>query len=295
MRALFLCAFACALAMCASAQVKGREKNAATAAQSPALTRTTERHESRRLGYGSTLTITGPPVGSITVETWSRSEIDVTANIELHAETEADLALLATVNNFALDVDGSHLRLITTGTHDRKFMKKIKNFPSRLLALPWRIDYHIKVPSVIDVDVSAGAGPLAFTGLDGSLRVDALDANAVFDLAGGDVTATILSGSVLFRANAESWRGRGVSLRLVRGTMTVALPARFNADIDAVVSRTGEVTGEHDAFTPRDDAQPQTPRARSVRAGAGGASLKFEVGDGAIRFAQVGEGQPPPQ
>jgi hypothetical protein len=115
--------------------------------------------------------------------------------------------------------------------------------------------------------------------------------DVTFDLAGGDVTATILSGTVLFRASAESWRGRGAMVRLVNGTMTVALPARFNADIDAAVLRTGEVTGEHDAFAPRNDA-PQTSRAWSMRAGGGGATLKFEVGDGAIRFAQLGEGKP---
>jgi hypothetical protein len=286
-----LFAFACILAPCASAQSKSKTKNVAPASE-PTLTRTTERHESRRLGFGSTLTLVGAPVGSITVEAWPRDEIDVTAEIELHADNEADLALLATVNSFVLDKDGSHLRVITTGTHDRKFMKRIKDFPARLLAMPWRIDYHIKVPSVIDVDVSSGRGALAFRGLEGSLHVDAGDSNAVFDLAGGDVTATILSGSALFRANAESWRGRGVNLRLINGTLTVALPARFNADIDASVLRTGEVTGEHDAFSPRDDAPPQSPRSLSVRAGAGGARLKFEVSDGAIRFAQVGEGKP---
>jgi hypothetical protein len=283
------------LATCAVAQTKSvKTKTATTPTAPPTLTRTTTRHEARRLGYGSTLSIVGAPAGSITVEAWSRDEIDVTADIELHAETEEDLALLATVNSFVFDTDGSHVRLITTGTHDRKFMKKLKTFPARLSSMPWRIDYHIKVPAVVDVDVSAGRGPLSFTGIEGSLQLNAGASDVIFDLAGGDVTATILSGTVLFRANAESWRGRGATVRLASGTMTVALPARFNADIDAAVLRTGEVTGEHDAFAPRHDAT-QTSRSWSVRAGSGGATLKFEVGDGAIRFAQLGEGKPKQQ
>jgi hypothetical protein len=291
LRALLFFGLAFAPAPCARPQSKGGPKRAQPPAAPPALSRTTTRHEARRLGYGSTLTLVGAPAGSITVEAWARDEIDVTAEIELHADTEEDLALLAQVNGFAFDVEGSHVRVVTTGTHDRKFMKRWKEFPARLLAMPWRIDYRVKVPPVIDMDVSAGGGPLAFRGTDGSLRLSAGDSNAVFDLSGGDVQATILSGSVLFRAGAQSWRGRGATVRLASGTLTVALPARFDADVDAAVLRAGEITGRHDSFAPRDDA-PQSPRAWRVRAGAGGAPLRFEVGEGAIRFAQSGEATP---
>jgi hypothetical protein len=61
------------------------------------------------------------------------------ANIEWQAESEADLDLIAPVNNFAFVDDGDHLRILTTGTHDRSFMKRsAKNFPKRLLNLPGR-------------------------------------------------------------------------------------------------------------------------------------------------------------
>ena len=49
------------------------------------LTRTTTKHEVRHFGYGGTVTIIGAPKGSITVEGWPRSEVEVTANIELLA------------------------------------------------------------------------------------------------------------------------------------------------------------------------------------------------------------------
>jgi hypothetical protein len=279
--------FALALIFAPRVQAQSQKKNATVAMPTPqpALTRTTTRHELRRFGFGNTLTVVGAPVGSITVEAWSRSEIEITADIELHADTEAELAQLAAVNSFVLDTDATHFRLMTTGTHDRVFMKKAKNFPKRLLAMPWKIDYHIRVPAVVDLDISAGRGTLSFTGMEGSLQLNAGESNATFDLAGGDVTATLLGGTVLFRVPAASWRGRGVTLRLVRGTLTVALPTVFNADIDATVLRVGEVAGTHDAFAPRDDAT-QTPRAWHVRAGSGGAPLSFEVGDGSIRFAQ---------
>jgi hypothetical protein len=291
-RARLLCpplAFACALCVCASAQVK--KNDAPTAA--PALTRTTTRRETRRFGFGNTLTIVGAPVGSITVEAWQRAEIEVTADVELRADTEEDLALLAGVNTFLLDADGTHVRLLTTGTHDSKFMRKAKNFPKRLLAMPWRIDYHVRVPATVDLDVSAGSGALSFDGFEGSLQLRGGECDATFNLAGGDVSATLLGGTALFRVPAPSWRGRGATVKLVRGTLTVALPANFNAEIDAKVLRAGDITGTHDSFAPRDD-DAQTPRSWRVRAGGGGAPLSFEVGDGAIRFAQLGAGKPKP-
>jgi hypothetical protein len=263
------CAFVCALAFGASAQSPAARTKAGDA-PAPALTRTTTRRETRRFGYGNTLTIVGAPVGSITVEAWPRAEIEVTADVELRADTEEDLALLAGVNTFLLDAEGTHFSLLTTGTHDVKFMKKAKNFPKRLLAMPWRIDYHVRVPAVVDLDVSAGSGALSFGGFEGSLQLRGGECNASFSLAGGDVTAT---------------------LKMVRGTVTVALPANFNADIDATVLRAGDITGAHDSFAPRDDAA-QTPRSWRVRAGGGGALLSFEVGDGAIRFAQLGPDKP---
>lgn len=294
-RAALACAFVCALSVVVAAQ--SSKQSAATQAQpaAPLLTRTTTRHELRRFGFGSTLTIVGAPVGSITVEAWSRAEIEVTAEIELHADTEENLARLAVVNNFLLAADGSHFRLTTTGTHDRKFMKKAKDFPKPLLAMPWKIDYRIRVPSVVDLEVTSGRGALSFEGVEGSLQLNAGESNAAFTLTGGDVVATILGGTVLFRVPALGWRGRGAQVRLVRGTLTVALPANFNADVDATVLRTGEIAGTHDAFAPRDDEPTATSRAWHVRAGSGGAPLKFEVGDGTIRFAQLSEEKPKQQ
>ena len=54
----------------------------AVVAPRPALLkRTTTRTEVRRLGYGGSVTIYGAPEGSITVEAWSRSEVEITTDV----------------------------------------------------------------------------------------------------------------------------------------------------------------------------------------------------------------------
>jgi len=254
-------------------------------AASPLLTRSSTRHEVRRLGYGGTLTIYGAPVGSVTIEAWPRNEVDITAEIELKANTEEELARLAAVNNFSLEADGPRLTLLTTGTHDRKFMKRAaKDFPKALLAQPWKIDYRIRVPAVIDLEIYAGRGALTITNVDGAISLNAGESDATFTLSGGDFVSTIASGAVTLRVPARGWRGRGASMRLARGTLTLELPANFSGDIDASILRAGRIENNHPTVVTREENSPTTERQLRARAGAGGAMLSFEVGDGVIRI-----------
>ena len=282
--ALSLCLAAAAHAQSGAAKTK---PTPALPPAPPTLTRTTTRHETRRFPYGNSLVIYGAPAGSLTIEAWARSEVDITADIELHADTEEDLARLAAVNNFVLDEDSTRLTLVTTGTHDRKFMKRTaKNFPKNLLGLPWKIDYRLRVPAQLALDIYAGRGPLSVTGIEGPLYINAGEAPATLTLAGGDVQATFLGGPVRLRVPAHSWRGRGVNLRLARGDLTVELPALFNGEIDAHVLRAGRIANEHPAVAPRERTTP-TDRSLPARAGAGGAAFNFEVGDGTITIKQA--------
>lgn len=254
----------------------------------PQLTRSSTRHETRRFGYGGTLTVYGAPEGSITIEAWARNEIDITAEIELKGGTEEELARLAAVNNFVLNEDGPHLTLLTTGTHDRKFMKRAaKDFPKKLLTLPWKIDYRIRVPAQIDLDIFAGRGALKLSNTDGALSLHAGESAASFTLGSGDVITTVAGGSVLLRVPVNSWRGRGASIRLARGDLTVELPAGFNGDVDAKVLRAGRIENNHPALIERERAPERQLRAR---AGVGGTTLTFEVGDGVIRIKTVTSG-----
>ena len=134
------------------------------------------RHGSYRFAFGGTVTIAGAPVGSITIEGWQRSEVEVNAEIELQAGSAEDLDRLAAINNFVVDEDANHLRILTTGTHDKSIMKRVgKNLPKSLIGLPWKIDYQIKVPSLTDLEIDSGKGPIKLVGVEGALRVNALE------------------------------------------------------------------------------------------------------------------------
>jgi len=271
-----------------AAPLFGLQKNKTPAVLGPLLTRKATRHEVRRFGYGGTLTIVGAPKGSITVEGWQRNEVDLTADIELQAETEADLDRLAAVNGFAFDEDPIHLSLLTTGTHDRAYMKKVaKNFPKNLLNLPWKIDYKLRVPSSTDIEINGGHGPLSVSGIEGAIRVNATEGDAVLSLTGGSVSVTVAAGNVQLLIPVRSWRGSGAEVRLAAGSINVSVPPGFNGDIDADILRTGKIESTLELASR--EKPGITEKIVRARAGAGGATFRFTVGDGVISLKKSGE------
>lgn len=253
------------------------------------LTRTSTRRETARFAYGGTVTLIAAPRGSVTVEGWSRNEVEVTANIELKAPTEADLDQLVKVNNFVFDEDLNHISILTTGTHDRAFMKRsAKNFPKKLLNLPWKIDFRVRVPINTDLEVNAGHGEVKLSGVEGALRLTATESDTMLTLTGGTVSGTVTAGSITFAIPARSWRGAGADIRIASGIINVDLQPGFSGDIDADVLRTGKIVNTYDGLASR-EKPGLTERTVRARAGAGGAYFKFTVGDGTVNIRRASQ------
>jgi hypothetical protein len=260
-----------------------------TAPQTQLLTRTTQRQETRRFSYGGTVSVIAAPKGNVTVEGWSRNEVEVTADIELQGPTEADLDQLAKINTFVFDDDVNHLSVLTTGTHDRVFMKKTaKNFPKNLLNLPWKIDYRIRVPVNTDLEVTGGHGVMKLSGVEGAVQLSATESDTVLTLTGGTVSTTVASGSITLNIPARSWRGSGAQIRIASGTINVDLQPGFSGDIDAEILRTGKIVNTFEGLASR-EKPGITERTVHARAGAGGAYFKFTVGDGIVNIRRAAQ------
>lgn len=274
-----------------SAQQKRSENDTQTTPQTskgaavnspPLLTRTITRREVHRLGYGGTVTIIGAPEGSITIEGWPRNEVELAADIELRGETEEDLGRLASVNGIAFDADSNHVRILSTGTHDKVFMRRVaRGFPKKLLGLPWKINYRLRVPMVADVEINAGRGPIILSGVQGSIILTAAESETQLTVTGGTLNVTLASGTVVLRILERSWRGNGAVIRIAAGDLTLELPSGFNGDIDADILRFGKIEDSYGGLESR-QKPGLTPTVVRARAGAGGPSFKFTIGDGTI-------------
>src|SRR5437899_8097129 len=138
--------------------------------QSPQLLkRTTTKTDKIDFGSGGTVAVVGAPNGSIRVEGWTKNELEISAEIELQAESEADLAKLSEVTGYITEESPSRTGIISIGTNDKQNLKKSsKKFPRNLLDLPFRIDYAIHVPYYCDLEINGGKGDLTIKGVEGT-------------------------------------------------------------------------------------------------------------------------------
>ncbi len=265
-----------------SAETQNKKQQVRTV--EPQLVRTTVKHEMRRLGYGGTVTIVGAPAGSISIEGWPRNEVSISADIQLRADTEQELAQLATVNGFIVDDDSNHVSILSVGTHDKAFMRaNAKKFPKTLMGLPWKIDYKIRVPVATDLDINAGRGPITLSGVEGDIRLSASESETKLNLSGGVVAATVAKGSVSLSVSEKSWRRGGADLRVAFGEINVEFPAGFNGDIDAEILRSGQIVDGYGALESR-EKPGITAQKMKARTGSGGAFFQFTIGDGTINI-----------
>ena len=248
------------------------------------LKRTTFKTDQAEFGAGGTITILGAPNGSIEIEGWAKNEVQVEAEIEVRAANKEDLDRLAKVTGFALEVGVIHTKIVSVGTHDKKYLKRhAKKFPKRLRKMPFRINYRIKVPSYSDLAINGGNGDLKLSKVEGMMRINVLESNARLDLLGGMVIATFGKGNVDVSIPTRSWRGRHVDIQLANGELNVGLAPNLNAQVEAKVLRTGQIENDFANLKARKRTK-FTDKLILAKAGNGGAQMSFTVGDGSLKL-----------
>ena len=251
------------------------------------LKRTTYKTENVDFGVGGTVSIVGAPNGAITIEGWQKNEVEITAEIEVQAASESDLAQLAQISTYILDESFGHLRISSVGVYDKRYVKSVtKKFPKNLMEMPLKIDYKIKVPTYCDLEIDGGRGDLTLSNVEGAMRIKVLESNAKLNLIGGTVLATFGKGNVDVTIPNRSWRGRNADIQLATGIMNVEFPPNLSAYVDAQVLRTGQIENSYDILKPRERAK-FTDKAINAKAGSGGAQLSFTVGDGTLKFGEI--------
>lgn len=254
------------------------------------LSRIVTKTDKLDFGAGGTVAIMGAPNGSIRVEPAQRNEIEVTAEIELKASSEADLALLEKVTGFVLDESLGRVAINSIGTNDKKYLKQAaKKFPKNLLGLPFKIDYVVRVPRYCDLQINGGVGDIKVSGIEGAIRINSVESATELNLVGGGVNGTFQKGSIKITMPNRSWRGNAIDVALAAGEMDIFLPVNLSAELDASILKSGKIQNDLLNLQPRVRTVKFTEQQISAKAGNGGVPMKFTVGDGTLRLHTIGK------
>lgn len=248
------------------------------------IKRTTYKTDTVDFGAGGVIAVIGAPNGSISIEGWQKNQVEVTAEIQVQAETETDAAKLAEVCGYTFEQSMGRVSIVSVGTNDKDYMKRAaKKFPKNLLVMPFRIDYKIKVPLYADLEIDGGAGDFSLKNVDGAMRINFLNAAADLTLTGGSISAIFGGGTVNVTIPNRSWRGHSADIQVIKGDLSVNLPANLNAEVTAKILRTGQIDNSFAELKPRERSK-FTAQTIFAKAGIGGIPLNFTVGDGSLKI-----------
>lgn len=245
------------------------------------LKRTTTKTDSIPFGAGSTLSLTGAPVGDVKIGATSANTVEITATIEVRASNESDLAGAAVLTTFVTQETPGNVSIISVGPDSRRrFTNEEKKLIKRLRGMPYRIDYDIGVPKYCSLQIDAGTGDLTVSGVDGTHKINGIDSVARIAVS-GSVSLTLAKGTA--RIELGGGRVSGIDASVASGDITLVRFHSVSADIEAAVLRSGKIVVDDNALKPRDARKvPFTEKLVQARAGAGGAVIKLTVGDGTI-------------
>ncbi|HTH50693.1 MAG TPA: hypothetical protein VL501_02095 [Pyrinomonadaceae bacterium] len=254
------------------------------------LKRTTTKSDAIPFGAGSTLSITGAPVGDIKVSNSTTDKITVEATIEVQASNEADLAGAAALTGFIVQETLGRVSIVSVGADlRRKFTNEEKKLVKRLKGMPYRIDYSIGIPRYCNVEIDGGHGIIDLSGAEGQHRINGVESELRVQVYGrlsinlvhGRADITVVPGHRLDWIEASVASGQ-LGLHMVRGV---------SADIEASILRSGHVSiKDAPDLKPRDERKfPYTEKLVMARSGVGGPVIKLTVGDGDVWVGRVVE------
>jgi DUF4097 and DUF4098 domain-containing protein YvlB len=249
--------------------------------------------------------------GSIEVHSWDRSEIEVEVEkrameqslvdeMQVHTEQNGDTIIVKVTRPSRRDFDG-----VQIGVHFSPSARLRVAVPRNSQLTASSGDGSITVEDVNgkialrtsdgSVRASRVSGEILVRSGDGSIQMER--AEGKFDLEtedgsiGLEAKPTVLrartaDGSIRLDVEPDSAMSEDWDLQTADGSVTLALPSSFNAELDAE-TRDGAVRANHPGVTNESRAgEDRDERRRTLKAtlGSGGRTLRVRTGDGTIRI-----------
>lgn len=202
--------------------------------------------------------VDGGDNGGITVTGWDRDEIRVVARLQAQAGRDADArALLA---DLRIETDGT---IRASGPRSRSRES-------------WSVSFDVHVPRRTDLSLDTHNGGVRILNVEGAVRFGAVNGGVVLTDLAGDVRGQTENGGVTVTLAGNRWRGAGLDVRTQNGGVRLAIPTRYDAQLE-----TGTVNGRFDVDFPM-TVSGRIDRTIRTQLGSGGPTIRVRTTNGSV-------------
>jgi hypothetical protein len=211
------------------------------------------------------LDVDSSPNGGVTVKGWLQSGVLVRARVEGSADTQS--AADALVSRVSIDGSGGQIRANGPQSQDNS---------------GWSVSYEIFVHQNTDLTLKTVNGGINISDVRGQLRFDVTNGGVRLTRVAGDVSGASVNGGIQVELAGNSWDGRQLEVKTQNGGVTVAMPSRYSAHVQAETNM-GRIQSDF-PVTMTGDLQP---RRLDFHVGGSGPLIHLTTSNGGVHIKRT--------
>ena len=204
--------------------------------------------------------------GGIEVSGEDRGDVQIEARVEAWAGSESDAKDI--LRKVTIDTSGDNVR--DSGPH------------FHLGNSGYGVNYKIRVPRRLAVDLKSENGGIDIAHLEGEIRFDTTNGGVDLNDLAGDVRGSTVNGGLDITLSGKSWRGQGLNAETTNGGVTLNVPEHYSAHLE-----TGTVNGGISLNFPI-TIQGDIKNRLSTNLGSGGPTIHAETTNGGVEIGRAG-------
>jgi DUF4097 and DUF4098 domain-containing protein YvlB len=204
------------------------------------------------------ISVAAEPNGGIEVQGTDRSDIRVRAKVSTGARSEAGARALA-----------SEVRIETSPTI------RVEG-PSTSRREHWSVSFRLEVPLRSALFLRSHNGGISIAHVNGEIEFETTNGGVSLSALSGQVKGRTTNGGLSVRLAGTEWSGEGLDAQTTNGGVTLAVPAGYNAHLEA-----STVNGGMQIEFPV-TVQGDIRRRLSVDLGRGGRPIQVETTNGGV-------------
>jgi hypothetical protein len=210
------------------------------------------------------LDVDGGPNGSIEVEAWDGSQVEVEARVTANARSQERADEIAA----AVELVAERGRIASRG-------------PRSLRREGWAVSYRVRVPRSTNLELDTTNGGIDVLGVAGSIDFSATNGGVRLIGLAGDVRGHTTNGGLRVELAGDRWTGDGMDVRTTNGGVTVMVPDGYSAELEV-----GTTNGGIDIDFPVTIQGRIGRRQLSTTLGDGGSRIRAVTTNGGVRVVR---------